>query len=1066
MRAMILSASAGAGKTYRLAYKFVHDVIKHYLDKPYLYRAILAVTFTNKATEEMKSRILKEINKIITAPQQSSYMKDFQRDLPHLSQTEIIKRAKQIQTNILHDYSRFTILTIDKFFQRILRAFIKELGLDLNYNIELDTANILTTSTDALIEDIPNDEELQKWIMEFAQERIEDQQGWDIRSNIISLGKEIFDEENKQTILNSTPKEELLKIIRDAETRLAQITATYKEIGAKAIAIIDQSGVAVDKFFKKSKGMVNIFACAAKGEIIPISDEMRERASSYDNWTPASASKSIKAEVAPVAVKLQPLLAKLCELQDKNSKLIYSLPQIKKTFRSYALLQDIYRKVQEQCESEGVMLLAETKYILSRFVAGNDAPFIYEKIGNRFERYMIDEFQDTSSREWDNFVPLLQNAIAQSDDESVLIVGDVKQSIYRWRGGDWRILSSGVADALGAENIKTKFMEDNWRSLPQIVEFNNMIIERIIKCDNTTLNDDLKNAVKQKQLSAACQIELTDTLKNAYTNHIQTAKKLNKGEGYVRIENYPKEEEIPVVNCIESVIKRGYSYNDILILCRSKSEIRKIAEILLRYKQSNNSFNIMTQEALVIGKAPISQFVIALLRLSQNPSDNVSCAIVNDYLERPYSNAISDEERDMLINIGQLSVEEAFEHIVLQYALNKRAEEIAYLQAIHEQVINFCSSKVGDIQLFLKMWDEKGANESLSVEMSNNTIELSTIHKAKGLQRKVVIVPCSWSITPRSGEFVWATPTNKEDNLANIGRFPLLYNNDMEHSIFSDDYYRERVYAHVDNINLLYVALTRAEEELYLFVPSYKKDKDFTENSVGKLIWERIGENAIIEEGKNPYVEYGTPQEQIPTKQECDENQKEEKVRNILISNYPTTLSELNLRMPEQRYFEEKETNLSPVNIGILMHSILKDATDANDILARIDKAFEMGKINQSQAARLKSIIKREFKQQLAREWFSEWDVVRNENDIISKCITNDDTNQSKRLVISRPDRVMIKGNKAVAVDYKFGRGKEEKHRDQVKDYMQLLKQMGYTEVKGYVWYLTIGEIVDVENWQ
>ena len=180
MRARILSASAGAGKTYRLAYKFVHDVIKYYDDKPYLYRAILAVTFTNKATEEMKSRILKEIHMLITTPEKSNYMVDLRRDLPYLSKEKIIERAKRIQTNILHDYSRFTILTIDKFFQRILRAFIKELGLDLNYNIELNTANVLAMSTDALIEDIPNDEELQKWMMEFTQERIDDKQGWDI----------------------------------------------------------------------------------------------------------------------------------------------------------------------------------------------------------------------------------------------------------------------------------------------------------------------------------------------------------------------------------------------------------------------------------------------------------------------------------------------------------------------------------------------------------------------------------------------------------------------------------------------------------------------------------------------------------------------------------------------------------------------------------------------------------------------------------------------------------------------------------------------------------------------
>ena len=1051
MRARILSASAGAGKTYRLAYKFVHDVIKHYDDKPYLYRAILAVTFTNKATEEMKSRILKEIHMLITTPAKSSYMIDLRRDLPYLSQEKIIERAKRIQTNILHDYSRFTILTIDKFFQRILRAFIKELGLDLNYNIELNTANVLAMSTDALIEDIPNDEELQKWIMEFTQERIDDKQGWDIRGNIIKLGDEIFDESNKQTILNSVSKDELTKIIREADARLAQMKSQYKGIAEQILTIIDQSGLSAEHLFEKSKGLVHICTSAVNGDIIPLSDKVRARCDSTDNWAASGVNKSIKTQVAAVAPKLQPLLVKLCGLYDANIKLIYSLPQIKKTFRSYALLQDIYRKVQEQCESDGVMLLAETKYILSRFVAGNDAPFIYEKIGNRFERYMIDEFQDTSAKEWDNFVPLLQNAIAQSEDESVLIVGDVKQSIYRWRGGDWRILSHSVADTLGKENAFTEFMEDNWRSMPQIVEFNNKIMELIVDHDNEVLNGELNEAVQQKRLNPEHQKELTDTLKNAYTNHAQKPKKGNKDQGYIKIEYYDKDSEIPIIECIESAIERGYSYNDILILCRAKSEIRKTAELLLKYKQRNNSFNIMTQEALVVGKASINQFVIALLRLTQNPFDNISVAIVNDYLQRPYDTVLSAEELELLVNIGQATVEEAFEQIVIYYSLNQRNGEIAYLQALHEQVINFCTSKISDIQLFLKMWDEKGASESLSVEMSDNTIELSTIHKAKGLERKVVIIPCSWSINPRSNEFVWATPSKDEDALAGVGRFPLLFNDNMENTIFSNDYYRERVYSHVDNINLLYVALTRAQEELYLFIPSYTKGRDFTENNVGKLIWERVGKNAIVEEDKNPYIEYGSKmQPHTPEKRKNDSN--------ILIEEYPTITPKMELRLSEQRYFEDDNTKLSPQNIGIMMHSILNEATNADDIHQRIDSAYGSGKLSKEQTDELKDVISREFKRKQVQEWFGEWDVIRNENDIISNHTTG----------TRRPDRVMIKGEKAVVVDYKFGTEKTRTHKKQVANYMKLLLEMGYTEVEGYVWYLSMGEIVKVadENYE
>lgn len=1041
MRAKILSASAGSGKTYRLAYKFVHDVIKYHTTKPYLYRAILAVTFTNKATEEMKSRILKEIHTLIETPKQSSYMSALQSDL-ELGEIEIIKRAKAIQSSILHDYSRFTVLTIDKFFQRILRAFIKELGIDLNYNIELDTSTVLSQSTDALIEDIAIDTELQKWILEFAEESIEEGQRWDIRSKILSLGQELFKESNKQTILNSTPKEELLQIIRHADARSAQAKAQCKKIAEQAMEIITASGLTADHFYGKSKGIVYFFMSAAKGEPIAPNEKIRLRTTTLDNWAASGVKKAEKEQIAAIAPRLQPLLMDLCTIYDDNRKLWSSLPFIKSTFRSYALLQDIYNKVREQCESEGIMLLPETKYILSRFVTGNDAPFIYEKIGSRFERYMIDEFQDTSAKEWENFIPLLQNAMAQSEDNSVLIVGDVKQSIYRWRGGDWRILNNGVETDLGKDNVEVEIMSNNFRSLKQVVEFNNMAISRIIEEDNASLNKELHAATEEHKLSKTTLNDLTNTLESAYKGHAQTPKKSSIQEGYVKVERFDKDAEPPIVECIESAIKRGYSYKDIMILCRDKNDGAKAASILLEYKRHNNAFNIMTQDSLIVGKSPISQFVIAVMRLSQNPKDSISRAIMNHYLGKEYSLALADEELNFLSQISQLTPEEAFENIVSQYSLHAKANEIAYLQALHEQIITFNSSKIADLQLFLKMWDEKGADKSLSVEKSDNTIELITIHKAKGLEKKVVIIPyCSWGLNPRTRNFVWAIPDEKADDLARVGRFPVNYKNDMENTIFSEEYFREKVYSHVDNINLLYVALTRAQEELYVFIPS-----NATENSAGKLLWNAVADNVCNDQDTERQIaEYGTK-----VIHSASTNASQESATNILIDIYPTTIAKMRLSLPQQRYFEEQTTTHTARNLGILMHSILCEATDLADVENRIKQACEAGKISEEQSMELQAMMQREFKRELVSTWFGQWDEVRNENDIIGSHIVG----------TRRPDRVMIKGDKAVVVDYKFGSEKLSSHHKQIANYMKLLNQMGYSQVEGYIWYLAMGEIV------
>jgi ATP-dependent exoDNAse (exonuclease V) beta subunit len=659
---------------------------------------------------------------------------------------------------------------------------------------------------------------------------------------------------------------------------------------------------------------------------------------------------------------------------------------------------------------------------------------------------MIDEFQDTSAKEWENFVPLLRNAMSQTDDNSVLIVGDIKQSIYRWRGGDWRILGGGVEQALGKDNTTVEYMEDNYRSLKQVVEFNNAAIEHIVKADNESLNNELQSAAESKKLSYEVKQELTDTLSMAYLKHSQKVKKRSQHEGYVKVELFNGEEVPPIVECIESAIERGYSYKDILILCREKKDSERAANILLEYKRQNNSFNIMTQDSLIVGKSSINQFVVAVMRLSQNIKDSISQAIMNNYLGREYSAPLSEEELSFLARISQYTPEEAFEHIVSFFSLHSAKQEIAYLQALHEQIISFSASKSGDIQLFLKMWDDKGCEKSLSVEESDNTIELMTIHKAKGLEKKIVIIPyCKWGLNPRSNNFVWATPDASADDIARIGRFPINYKSDMENSIFSDDYFREKVYSHVDGINLLYVALTRAKEELYVFIPD-----NVQKNNVGKLLWNAVKDKAVKDESTNREVaEYGT-------KTVCTEGSSEDKAKtstNILFESYPTTLTKMRLSLPKQRYYEEVSNSLTARNKGILMHSILSEATTLDDIKERIDKAYKSGKLDSAVAEELQQAFEREFQKEQVREWFGDWDTIRNENDIIGSHTTG----------TRRPDRVMIRGDRAVVVDYKFGTEHSTAHQNQVKDYIKLLQQMGYTRIEGYVWYISMGEIVKVD---
>lgn len=1041
MRARILSASAGSGKTYRLAYKYILDTLKYYKEKPYLYRAILAVTFTNKATEEMKHRILLRYAELANNPTKSEYYADLCRDLP-LPAEEYALRANTILKKILHDYSHFTILTIDKFFQRIMRAFVKELGVDVNYNLQVKSDDIEVKGADALIDAMAQDKDLQRWITSYAREYLDETRHWSaLRKSLISLGKNALNENTKKALQSNVTKQDLEAIIHATEHKSNQAHQQISDLGAKALKIIDDAGVSLDDFSKKSTGFISIFAKAKAKCIKEITKTLRQRAESSDGWL----RKGEINGAAAIVPSLMPILKQICDTFDENVELWATLNLLKQKFRSFALLKDIYKKIKEVCQSENIILLSETKNLLAELINDSDAPFIYEKTGNRFERYMIDEFQDTSLREWHNFIPLLLNAISIAEDEAVFIVGDIKQSIYRWRGGDWRILHSGVEEALGKQNITTQILEDNWRSRECVVQFNNDYISTLVEAINAQLNEELDEALQLKRLSSETHSQLYDTLKNAYTGCTQIPRKKGEKQGYVRIERF--DEQPDIISAIEDAISRGYSYNDIMILHRSSKDIIDTANILLSYKREHGAqFNIKTKESLIVGKSDIANFVVALLRLSQNNNDKISLAVMNQFLSRSYHTKLSDEEVSTLSYISQLSTEQAFEKIVCTYSLSERHNDIAYLQALHEQIASFCATKSSDIQFFLDEWENTIKDKSLVVEENDTTIELTTIHTAKGLERKIILIPyCCWEFaSEKHNTTLWA-PLNKraDSEYSALDYFPVTYKRIVNASAFSDVYYRERTYMYVDSMNLLYVALTRAVDELYIYIPHKKGGGQ----NVGDILWAALSDP----DDDTTLYEFG----ERTAKQVKSATQST--TENIILSDYPTTDELIAIRLPLQRYFEDVDSSTTSArNMGILVHSILSAAHNSEDIYEAIKEAHLSGKLSDEQKQQIEDIIRKELLRPEAQEWFSDkWDAIHNEHDIIHS--------EQTTIGLSRPDRVMIKGKRAVIVDYKFGSEQKNAHRSQILRYAELMRRMGYEQVECYIWYLSRGEIQRVE---
>ena len=1054
-RAKILSASAGSGKTYQLTLKYMCDVILH----PERYRNILAVTFTNKATEEMKSRILREIHTLASG-NSSPYLDDIKRELG-ISEMPIREGAKRARTRILHDFSRFTILTIDRFFQRILRAFIKELSLDLNYNIELDTNLLLERSTDALVESIATDEQLRKWLLEFAEERINDGTRWDMRSDLRNLGSELFKENGAKRIdpqLNKTTlRERVNAVIAEGD----QYRKRLKELGESALATMQKQGVSAEEFKGGSRSFAFSFAKYAEGELKPPTATMIKASESITEWYTKSASGNVKT----VAELLMPTLQEICLCYDEGIKKINTAKLIRDNYRSFALLADLKERVNDICNEENIMVLSKTKDILSKFIDDNNAPFIYEKVGSRYDHYMIDEFQDTSVREWRNMLPLLREALASNPESSVFIVGDIKQSIYRWRGGDWRLLNSDAMQDLGEDNTSLEHLQKNYRSLPNVVKFNNALISKVVAKDNDFLNTSLNNALRNSKIELITHTSLYDIMLNAYSDYEQIPAKQGES-GYAEVVAFDSSAtDSPFIDAIESAIARGYRYGDILILVRGNTDAKKVADALFAYKyekftsQGESGFNILTPASLTLESCDIAEFITSVMRLAIDPSNDIERGVYNRFLNMPLDHTFNKEELAWLHQAAHLSPLEAFESIVSRFELHKRKESIAFLQAMHEQILAFSSQRVVDIQDYLKWWEERGKHEAITVEMTDDTIEITTIHKSKGLERPIVIIPYSrWDMTPRASlrPIVWAK-ANEGEISTEVGDFPIIYGSTMENSNFSEEYYKELVMSHVDGVNLLYVAITRASRELYIYVPtslnsSSKSGENI--NTTAPLILDaaksicpepislqRDGEEVAL------IYTYGKPTASAS-------NRRMESKSDILLEEYISHKPTLKVRYPSHRCIEEGITNDSKaLSEGIRLHRLFEKAITEQDLRNAVKRMSLDCLIDTEQAESLNSKISDILSDSRVKEWFStEWDSVKCECAIIA------DGN------VRRPDRVMIAGERVVVVDYKFGDKRSNTYRKQMTEYMHLLGAMGrYSQIEGYVWYISLGEIECVE---
>ena len=572
----VYRASAGAGKTHKLTGEYLTLLFTG----PGAFRRILAVTFTNKATDEMKTRIVDELYNLASG-RKSDYV-ELLKSAYSLTEIQVRKQAAQILIDILHDYSAFNISTIDLFFQQTKRACTREIGLQGGYGIEMDQELVLTTAIDNLLSDLekPESKDLLGWLLRFAEDKIESGGEWNLRKDIMALSREVFKEsykafseavgrdiEDKKALEDY--KNELYGIIRSVE-------ATAKELGERGLAILNKYGLKVTDFKGGSRSPLTLLDRLVQGEMKEPSATFIGLADNLDGCFTKTVSLGTR-QIIGCAFEdgLNDCIKGIISLFG-NLTAYNTAREIVRYYYTLGILTDVSRQIAAYREEKNVMLIADTTELLSKVIEGSDAPFIYEKTGTHVDHYMIDEFQDTSGMQWNNFRPLIEESLAHSRDN--LIVGDVKQSIYRFRNSDWKLLDEQVQADFSPEVVHEETLKDNWRSCRNIVEFNNALF--------TTLPGVLQ-AVYNEALSVS---SLSEEQRAAFFTKIMSAydKSFQQGpppfmqkDGHVRIEFLSgdnekdwKEEALGrLPGVLEKLQDNGYALKDIAILVRTLSLI-------------------------------------------------------------------------------------------------------------------------------------------------------------------------------------------------------------------------------------------------------------------------------------------------------------------------------------------------------------------------------------------------------------------------------------------------------------------------------------------------------------
>lgn len=1147
-------ASAGSGKTYTLTKIYIRNFLAKKVNNRYRLRTepemravhgrILAITFTNKATNEMKQRIVTALANLAGLYSQDDEKIDYLSDfIEEFSATkEQVQQAALLGLNILlHGYSDFQISTIDAFFQSILRTLAVETDRNESYQIELDDKYLSQVGVDMTLSEVNDNTGRKKsyakfWIQSLILYMLRDGEGWNpfkkskngLYAELVKFTNlfhsEVFKENVEAELMEYlTSDVDYMKVYSKLKKSHKDCHEEYKEAYSESrtaiLEMLKNEGCDFNSLNSKNYGGLWRRQSDSDFSDVPIGKVK------FGFGKSIMSLEGVDEEDVEVLLKdykekadaLQGLAYMLCEHRDlmleweildrfwsaTNGKLYY-----------LGLIKSIKENIRQFREENNIIPLSETNRILQGIINEDDAPFIYERVGTYINYYLIDEFQDTSRLQWSNLCPLVSESLSHEEDYDNLIIGDVKQSIYRFRNAEPMLIQNDVPERFNCE-IRGESVDENtnWRSNREIVKFNNSFFHRIAHTLDYERGADKSDSTRLK-------------ISSLYSNAIQKIKNIDK-PGYVEVNfmGYNANAYDEMGDLVHRLLDKGYAQKDIAFLVSNGDHGVALIDALMAYNADEKNagktpISVISEESLKISSSSAVKLVVAVLQLivKGNAKKGVKTddrrnskvemdEFISSYnyiycnnpdlsateiIERYFSDESNINVSDILKEVHTVALPALVENIIIKVVPEKlRQSDVAFLAAFQDEVLEYCQMYPADIASFVRWWNDTGAKKSsISSPEDTDAVQIMTIHKSKGLEFKCVIIPyADWSLDVTKPSTIWVRP-KLPDNVEISGMPPYLpigMNNALKDTLYNDDYEQEFDRIVVDQLNKTYVAFTRAVNELYIYAQSTKKAEstligDYLKRIVPQMydtklldpseIEFTVKENDIIIDDSGELLTYRmggvTPEDVKKFKDKSDESESDDKEK--IVDYHVYTKTELLMTDSEKDAEDDNEVRSDNASEkeskesrrrGRLLHSIMEQVIVADDLPAAIRRMKIAGRLKGNDADEVEAFLKAKMADEKVAKWFDK------DLDVITErtILCSDDKNR-------RPDRIVVsKEGDLEVIDYKFGEQLNDNYNtQQVRRYIKLLREIKaedgspkYRSVRGYLWYVSLGVIKEIK---